>query len=413
MIALYVIIGFVLGIIIGILIMFIIHSIKKKEASELAKELINQTEKERIEDIEKILMQLKDSFSSLSFDALNKNTDAFLKLANETLKKQSVEGQKELESKKALIDKNVEGVSKSLSEMIDLVHRLERDREQKFGELTNQLKVSVEETNKLRDTTSQLKEILSSSRRRGQWGERMVEDILRLAGFIEGVNYNKQKSLDTAATRPDYTFFLPNNMKLNMDVKFPLDNFIQYLDAKSDETKEKYKSQFLRDVKNRIKEVTTRDYINPSDKTVDYVLVFIPNEQIYGFINEVDNTVMDDAIKSKVVLCSPLTLYAMLAVIRQAAENFNLTKTADQILELMGMFKKQWEAFVSVLEKMGDRLDDAQKQYNTLITTRRNKLDRVLDKVDDLRITRGISINDIETLEVTSSDLIEEEDKNS
>ena len=122
---------------------------------------------------------------------------------------------------------------------------------------------------------------------------------------------------------------------------------------------------------------------------------------------------MDDAIKNKVVLCSPLTLYAMLAVIRQAAENFNLTKTADQILELMGMFKKQWEAFVSVLEKMGDRLDDAQKQYNALITTRRNKLDRVLDKVDDLRITRGISINDIETLEVTSSDLIEEEeDKN-
>jgi len=410
---LYIIPFFLIGVLIGLGILFIIYNTKKKEAQILAKELLFQTQKEKIEDLEKIISQIKDSFGSLSLDALNKNTDTFLKLANETLKKQTIEGEKELESKKALIDKNVEGVSKSLTEMIDLVHKLERDREQKFGELTNQLKNSVDETNKLRDTTSQLKEILSSSRRRGQWGERMVEDILRLAGFIEGVNYLKQKSLETSASRPDYTFFLPNEMKLNMDVKFPLDNFIQYLDAKSDDTKEKYKNQFLKDVKSRIKEVTTRDYINPSDKTVDYVLVFIPNEQIYGFINEVDNTVMDDAIKNKVVLCSPLTLYAMLAVIRQAAENFNLTKTADQILELMGMFKKQWETFVSVLEKMGDRLEDAQKQYNTLITTRRNKLDRVLDKVDNLRITRGISINDIETLEVTSSDLIEEEDKNS
>jgi len=87
--------------------------------------------------------------------------------------------------------------------------------------------------------------------------------------------------------------------------------------------------------KTRIKEVTTRDYIDPGQKTVDYVLVFIPNEQVYGFIHEHDSSILDESLKSKVILCSPITLFAILAVVRQAVENFSLQETASQILELL------------------------------------------------------------------------------
>ena len=62
----------------------------------------------------------------------------------------------------------------------------------------------------------------------------MAEDVLRLSGFIEGVNYLKQKTLETAAGRPDYTFPLPQGRKVNMDVKFPLDNYVRFLEAERD-----------------------------------------------------------------------------------------------------------------------------------------------------------------------------------
>src|SRR6478609_5722988 len=62
----------------------------------------------------------------------------------------------------------------------------------------------------LSEHTQQLREVLASSKARGQWGERMAEDVLRLAGLIEGVNYRKQATLDDGAGRPDYTFMLPN-----------------------------------------------------------------------------------------------------------------------------------------------------------------------------------------------------------
>ena len=76
----------------------------------------------------------------------------------------------------------------------------------------------------------------------------------------------------------------------------------------------------------RIKEIQNREYINPAEGTLDFVLLFIPNEQVYSFVQRNSPGLMDEALKQKVVLCSPFTLYAMLSVIRQAFENFHYEK---------------------------------------------------------------------------------------
>ncbi|MGZ5496311.1 MAG: DNA recombination protein RmuC, partial [Candidatus Aminicenantales bacterium] len=150
------------------------------------------------------------------------------------------------------------------------------------------------------------------------------------------------------------------------------------------------KTQFLRDVRTRIKEVTTRDYINPEDNTLDYVLVFIPNEQVYAFINQNDPEIMDEALKSKVILCSPFTLFAILAVIRQSLDNFSMEKTAGEILGLVKNFRKEWEKFTDSMEKMGEKLDGAREEYRKMTTTRHDKLDRSIQKIEDLQQLKGI-----------------------
>ncbi|MBN2514831.1 MAG: DNA recombination protein RmuC [Deltaproteobacteria bacterium] len=381
---------FIGGVLFGVAVAYIVHTLRKKEAKEIARELVSETEFRKVQDLEVLLNKIKDSFGSLSLDALSKNTEEFLKLANETLSKQTQTGEKELEGKKKLIDQTLEAMKEDLQSVQHLVTRLEKDREQKFGELASQLKMTMEQTRKLQETAGHLKTALASTKVRGQWGERMAEDVLRLAGFVEGINYIKQKAIETGSTRPDYTFLLPQDLKVNMDVKFPLDNYLRHLETNAESDKETYKNQFLKDVKNRIKEVTSRDYINPEENTVDYVIVFIPNEQVYAFINENDSSLMDNALRNKVILCSPITLYAILAVIRQAVDNFNLENTAAQIMSLLGSFNKQWNSFVNSMERMGKRIEDAQKEYYTLTSTRRNQLERSLRKIEDLRNRTGI-----------------------
>jgi len=357
-------VGFIIGLIIGGLVVFIFFRLQRKES--------------------------ENTFALLSRDALKKNSEDFLQLANQTLSKQTQTGIIELEGKKQLIDQTLQLMKTDLDKVEKLINDTEKARIQTFTEISINLKTTADQTGKLQETTNKLQAALANSKVRGQWGERMAEDVLRLLGFSEGVNYAKQKAQEVVATRPDYAFFLPQDLKLNMDVKFPLDSYLKYIREENDIIRESYKQQFLKDARQRIKEVTTREYINPAENTLDYVLVFVPSEQIYCFINENDQNIIDEGIKNKVILCSPLTLYAILSVIRQQVDNFKLEKTASQVLSLFGTFNKRWVEYKKCTESLGNRIRQAYDEYESLSTTRSKMLERSLKQIDDLRKQRGI-----------------------
>ncbi len=335
---------------------------------------------------------IKSAFGGMALDALSQATKQLTELAGSSLESERGLAGKELENKKSLIDRELKNMNAELERVRELVAGLEKDRERKFGELTSQIASSNEQTSKLLQSTNKLNEALANSRARGQWGERMAEDVMRLAGLIENVNYTKQKAIEGIGSKPDFTFRLPKDLKLNMDVKFPFDNYFKYLNAASDADKESSRAAFFRDIKIKLKEVTSRDYINPTQNTVDYVLLLVPNEQVFAFIQEGDPDIFDAALKNKVICCSPITLYAVLSVIRQAVENFNLELTSNEILSLLGNFKVQWSRFVKKMETVGKRINDAQKEFQALDTTRRNELERPLNKIESLRNQKGLNV---------------------
>ncbi len=384
------ILSFAGGVLFGAAVVLLIHVLRRKDTREIARALVDETESEKVKDLEALIGRVRDSFGALSQDALRTSTGELLKLAREQLTSQLQLGERDLEGKKKLIDQTLETLRADLKKMGDQFSGFEKDRVQKFGELSAHLVRSAEQTARLQETANHLHQALASTKARGQWGERMADDVLRLAGFVEGVNYLRQKVLDDAASRPDYTFHLPQGLKVNMDVKFPLSSFLRYLETDNDVEREAHKSRFLRDVRARVKEVTTRDYINPEDKTLDYVLVFIPNEQVYAFINQNDPGLIDEALKNKVILCSPFTLFAILAIIRQSLDNFSMERTAADMLRLVNAFKKEWEKFADSMEKMGEKLEGARLEYQRMTTTRQDKLDKSIQRIEDMRRQKGI-----------------------
>jgi len=359
----------------------------RRREGDLAARLASEAQQAKAEEMAALVQQLQTAFSSLSREALSANAGDFLKLAKPLFDQQTALGDQTLESKKRLIDARLEAMNGTLSTLNNLIQNVEKQRAESQGALQRHLETNADATRRLQLTTGQLREALANPQRRGQWGERMAEDVLRLAGFVEGVNYHKQQILADGG-KPDFTFLLPGDRRVHMDVKFPLVNYLKVLDAPDDTGRAQATDQFLKDVRKRIKEVTGREYIDPAAGTVDYVLVFIPNEQVYGFIHEHDAALLDDALRSKVVLCSPLTLYAILAVVRQAVENFRFEQGSKKILEHLGEFQKQWGKFVETMERMGRKLDEARSEYDELKTTRTRLLERQLDKIEDLRAAR-------------------------
>jgi DNA recombination protein RmuC len=307
----------------------------------------------------------------------------------------------DLAGKKTSIDDTLDAMGRTMSDEMqhvqELVRELERDRQTKFGELAGAIERSHEQMSLLSETTQSLRQALSSTKARGQWGERMADDVLRLHGFIEGVNYRKQRAI--AAGIPDFTFFLPDGLSLHMDVKFPLDNYLRYLEAEGDLEQRRARDDFLRDVRGHVKTLAGRGYSDASadpgaDESVDCVLLFIPNEAVYGFIHEQDRTILDDALGQKLVFCSPLTLYAVLAVVRQAVDNFRVERTSAEILVRLGAFAKQWGAFVDKMDKLDRSLHTARRDYDDLAGTRKRQLERELDRIDDLRQAQALDEGD-------------------
>ncbi len=387
----WILISLIIGFALGTAATYFLHAGREKNAREIAGELLRENETRRQADINAIIENVKASFGDMSLEALSKSSNQLVELAKAELGAVSKMSAGELGEKKNLIDQQLKNMVAQLESVSGMVRELEKDREQKFGELAGHLRTATQQTQALTLSTNSLREALASTRARGQWGERMAEDVLRMAGFIENINYLKQKP-SAEGDRPDFTFLLPKELKLNMDAKFPLDNYMRFLESEAETDRESYRKAFLRDVKARVREVTNRYYINQADNTVDYVLLFIPNEQIYSFIHEQDSSILDNGLRQHVIFCSPITLFAVLAVIRQAVDNFSLEQTSDEILKLLGLFRKQWGEFVKRLEMLGKKLEGAQKDYEMLTTTRQRQLERPLDMIDDLRAQRGLPL---------------------
>ena len=389
--------------------------------------------------------ELKAAFDSLSSEALKSNQESFFNLANDKFDNQTERHSSELESKKELIDTQLQEMSKSMSDTLKtvpteleknqskvsevieksakgldesnkvhltqlqeksdtqtkehiakldekelqinrrlgemdnklgkvekLIHEFEKARESKLGALDDQLK-------NLTQTTSSLQRALADNQARGKWGERIAEQILEYLGLREGFSYVLQRPTPSGE-RPDFTFLLPNQLSLNMDCKFPIDNYLKYVDAENDSERVEYSKSFLRNVEKHVTDVTKRDYIN--SQTVDCVLIFIPNEQIYRFINEQGSSVIDTALRNKVILCSPMTLYIVLAVIRQAAESFALEQRSREIFTIINDIRQEWARYTEHMDGMEKNFSTLERKFRELTGTRVRQLDRRFDRID-------------------------------
>jgi DNA recombination protein RmuC len=304
----------------------------------------------------------------------------------------------DLAAKKDVIDSRLEQVHadmrSELAKLGQMVGALSESSAQKFGQVDQSLRSHAEITQTLAASAQTLREAIASPTARGQWGERMAEDVLRLAGFIENVNYVKQTQVEGGTGRPDFTFPLPKGHDLYMDVKFPMAGYLRYLDAGSDAERQAHRGAFLRDVRARVKELAKREYANSGSRSsVDYVLLFLPNEQLTGFIHEHDPGLLDDAMQQRVVMCSPLTLFAFLGVIRQAFDNYMIEQTSDEILALIGTFGQQWKKYNDSLDKVKTKFDQLDRSFEELVGTRRRQLEKPLRQLDAVRRDRNLPVD--------------------
>lgn len=317
-------------------------------------------------------------------DLVSRHVDARAQAGAHELELRQSAISEQMDLRQDAITDRLQAANEELREVRQLVATLRKDGAAQQSALSTRLDEALATSRQVAEVTGSLREALASPKARGAWGERTAEDILRVAGFVEGVNFRKQRSVTGGTTIPDFTFLLPHDRVVHMDVKFPIAGYLRYLEAGSDLERQQAAKEFRRDVRQRLKELSGRRYIDPTC-TVDYLLVFIPNESVYCFIHEQDPELLDLALQQKAVLCSPTTLFPVLAVIRQAMDNFMVDQTSEQILRRLGAFTDQWTNLTEAIEKVGRQLERTQTAWEELNGPRRRAIDRTFAEVDELR----------------------------
>ena len=301
------------------------------------------------------------------------------------------------------IDHTKKEIAETVGRLETEVGRLRIENSEKFGNVDNAVgQLSVQAAN--------LTKVLSNPQGRGNWGERMLEDILSSSGLKRGINYEVQEKL-AGGGKPDYSFFLPPNRVVYLDSKFPLENYIKFCDATDDSVRKIHRDAFLKNVDDRVKELTKRDYVNQSDRhALDSVILFIPNDGILAFIQENKKSLVDDAAKNKVIFCSPLTLYMFLSMMHQAASSFLMEEKALEILRLLNKFNKSW-CVRQNLKEIASSFRNMQKKL-TAVTTGKvfTEVNKPLKEIEELAKEQGLDADDTGLTEVNNAIAESEED---
>lgn len=245
--------------------------------------------------------------------------------------------------------------------------------------IREQLAMTAKATEGLQVSTDGLKNLLTNNRLRGEWGEQVADELLQAAGFVENVNYTKQTA--TEQGRPDITIMLPDGAKLNVDAKFPFDDLLEYQESKTAAAKKQALKKFSDSIKNKVKAITSKDYINPEDNTLDFVIMFIPNEMIFSFIYEKLPDINEYCNRRKVVLAGPFGFTAVLRLVLQAYKNFGYEKNLQEIFGLVSKFQEEYNKFGEHMQRLGNQLSTTQKTFHEVEGTRSRQLTKVVDQI--------------------------------
>ncbi|OGJ37858.1 MAG: hypothetical protein A2383_02095 [Candidatus Pacebacteria bacterium RIFOXYB1_FULL_39_46] len=311
--------------------------------------------------------------------------------------KEILSGEKEaikvdLENKQRAIEKLVTNLQQDLQERQKEIRSLEQDRVRKFSEITTTLSEHRKLTEELKTSTQQLSKVLSDNQKRGAWGERIIEDLLQSGGLVEGVHYVRQTKQANSTLKPDITLLLPENRNIPVDVKFPYQAIQKISAAQSTKEKQEYAKEFKVDVKAKIDKVS--EYIDPASDTLDYAILFVPNEMIFSFINQSYPELIDYAIEKRVIIVSPFTFLIVASTVRESYRNFMIGGKLKRVVKYIDEFVGEWGKFRDEFEKFGRSIDTLRTGYEKITSTRTKQLERKIEKIDNYRQGSGDFLSD-------------------
>ncbi len=406
------------GLLLGVLLAMLValrkqgHDKARIAALETQVKQEERLEAERDEAIELARERLAATFETLAGKSLQTSTQQFLQLARENLGGFQTRAEASFEAREKAIEDLVRPISEALKKTESQIHEIEKDRREAFGQIQQFLQHMGDTQVQLQTETARLVAALKRPEVRGQWGEISLKRLVELAGMTENCDFYEQEhhTGNEGAIRPDMIVRLPENRELIVDVKTPLDAYVEAVEATDESARRIALKRHARIVKDRIRELAGKEYWSQFRNSPEFVILFVPGDQFLAAALDQDSSLLEEALRQKIILATPTSFVALLKAVAYGWRQLALADNAERIRDLAEELYARVGTFTEHFARVGQQLDGSVEAFNKAVASLERRVLPGARKFVELGVQARKQIADLEPIETGTRPVPAEEE---
>jgi DNA recombination protein RmuC len=342
-------------------------ALAEAKATLAAEEKAHQRE---IDALAKLREEIESKLQALTAEALQKNQETFLGLANEVFAKHREGAASHLEARQKEIAALLAPINSNLEEYKKGLVEIEKARAAAYGGLSEEMKaLATMQADASAQTRKLVNALQAAPKTRGRWGEHQLHNVMELAGMSAHVDFLSEQTFggEDGKLRPDVIIRLPGERQIVVDAKTSMAAYLDAVEAADDETRNAHMTLHAKQLRTHMKLLSGKAYWDALPCTPDFVAMFIPGENFYAAALERDPTLFQDAIENKVLIVTPTTLIALAKAIAVGWRQEKIAENAKHIGELGRELYRRLAVMGGHVAGVGAGLDSAVKRYNDFV----------------------------------------------
>jgi len=353
--------------------------------------------------------RLTASFSKLAHESLDRSGRSFLRLAEESLGKHHEHAKAGLLEREKAVEALVKPIQAALETTHKQIGEIEKTRRESLGGIKAQLEAMTVDQKALQKHTRNLVNALRKPEVRGQWGELTLKRIAELSGMIEHCDFVEQHHVagEDGAIRPDMIVRLPDHGEVIVDVKTPLDAYLQAIEAEDDDTRATALKRHARNVRERVRELASKSYWSQFESSPEFVILFIPGDQFLSAAFSEEPDLIEYALSKHIILATPTSFVALLKAVAYGWRQLALADNAQEIRVLAEDLYGRLATFVGHMNRMGRQLASSVETYNKAVGSLERSVLPGARKFTELGVHEKKEIEKLESLDPVTRTMIE------
>jgi DNA recombination protein RmuC len=405
----------VAGLLIGALIVWVAKRRQRRDleaeidALETTLKSQRAIELERDSAFEAATARLARSFSELSQQSLKSNSETFLRLAEQNLDVRQEKANRELSDREKAVEDLVKPIRDALQASHKQINDLEKSRSEAYGGIRAQLENMQASQKSLTQETQNLVKALRRPEVRGRWGEITLRRLVEIAGMVEHCDFYEQvhTSSDEQIIRPDMVVRMPDQRELVVDVKTPLDAYLEAIEAENDAQRKLGLEKHAKNVRGHIRSLASKAYWSQFEESPEFVILFIPGDQFLSAALNEEPDLIEYALSHQIILATPTSFVALLKAVAYGWRQLALADNAKEIRTLAEDLHARLGTFVGHMNRMGRQLASSVENYNKAVGSLERNVLPGARKFVELGVHEKKEIEKLESLDPVPRTMIE------